>query len=83
MADSFNPAVGKTPTTVNHVQIIFDVFEGTPRVYNALYSFSIYDQAGGALEHRSGNLIPHLTTAQKTQAQAFLDSMLDKAKGTV
>jgi hypothetical protein len=35
------------------------------------------------MSHVSGNLIPHLTTAQKTQLTAFMDALWTKAEDEI
>ena len=73
MKDSFD----KQAVEIGHVKtlrIIFDVTEGDPNTYVARYDFLVGD------DHRTGDLIPHLTATQKTAAMNFLNAMLLKAQ---
>ena len=75
MKDSFE----KTPAEIGHVdalRIIFTVKEGEEEnSYTADYDFVVPGE-----DHRHGDLIPHLTTAQKTAAKNFMNAMLAKAQ---
>ena len=74
MKDSFE----KQPVEIGHVstlRIIFDVTEGEEEnTYAARYDFLVGD------DHRTGDLIPHLTTTQRNAAKSFLNAMLAKAQ---
>ncbi len=47
------------------------------------FALGIDDQWNTPMGHRSGNLIPHLTAAQKTALQNFMDAMWAKAEAEV
>lgn len=83
MPDSFDAADTRVPTTVPSVSITLDVYAGNPNTYAASYRFVVRDAFGEDLEIRQGNLIPHMTTAQRNAAGSFLDSMLTKAQAVI
>ena len=47
------------------------------------FRITIDDQWGHPMGHRSGDLVPHLTQAQKTALQGFMDAMWQKAQDEV
>jgi hypothetical protein len=47
------------------------------------FRITIDDQWGHPMGHRSGDLVPHLTQAQKTALQGFMDAMWTKAETEV
>ena len=47
------------------------------------YRITIDDQFGHPMNHLHGDLIPHLTTPQKDQLVAFMDTMWAKAQDEV
>lgn len=47
------------------------------------FRITIDDQFGQPMGHRSGDLVPHLSSAQKTALQNFMDSMWTKAETEV
>lgn len=88
-SDSFAPAPPPPASEVRTVTIILTVTEavvGPPAVarqYAARYSFDQLSATGTIVDVRHGNLVPHLSPAQLTQAKAFLDAMLAKAQSSV
>lgn len=84
MKDSFDkimavPEYGR----VTDLQIVLWVRErGDPPVnqYEARYEFHIPEPENPTGDYRVGDLVPHLTTAQKTALMAFVDTMLVKAQ---
>lgn len=75
MKDSFD----KAPSEIGRVKtlrIIFNVTETDEgNTYTAKYDFVVPED-----DHRHGDLIPHMTTAQKTAAKNFMNAMLLKAQ---
>ena len=75
--------VTQTPTRVRSLEI---------RIYKSVdeddieyprgieYRFTVDDQNDQAMNHYHGDLIPHLTVAQKTAIEAFFDAMWTKAE---
>lgn len=47
------------------------------------FKIIIDDQFGHPMGHRHGDLVPHLTTAQITALQGFMDAMWTKAETEV
>ena len=83
---SFTPETPKTPTAVKALNLSLRVSDKNPgpgRDYSATYDFHVLDASGRSMSNRTGDLIPVLTTAQRTALQSFVDSMLDKAKATI
>ena len=90
---AFNPEqpVTNTPTTLSNVTICLrdrllpdEVDEygnviTTARIQDIRFHIQVNDQNGHKLKNIKGDLQPHLTAAQITQLQAFLDTMVAKA----
>lgn len=83
MPDSFAAAANRAPTFVRKLVLTLVATDGSPRTYEAGYHFDVLDATSEPMSVREGNLIPHLTAQQRTQLQAFVDAMLDKAKATI
>ena len=77
---NFDPATDRVPTSIPDVVITLTV---TDTDKYARFAFAILDADGRQIEERTGDLIPHLTTGQKTAITGFLDAMLTKARGTL
>ena len=80
--DSFAPQP-VTPASVQAVEIVLRITDGTPNDYAGRYSFDVLDANGAVVDVRQGNLVPHLTAAQITATKSFLDAMLTKAQGSI
>ena len=90
--DSFTPAPPPPAAVVKSVQIVLTITDAVPasgqnpaipKAYQARYSFDQLAADGTIVHTREGNLVPHLTAPQLTQAKAFMDAMLTKAQGSV
>jgi len=47
------------------------------------FRLTIDDQNDSPMGHRSGDLVPHLTSSQKTALQSFMDAMWAKAEDEI
>jgi len=75
MKDSFEKAPAEIGR-VKKLRIILDVEETDDgNTYAARYDFVVPND-----DHRSGDLVPHLTTQRKTSMKGFMDAMLTKAQ---
>jgi hypothetical protein len=85
MSDSFDPAAPRIPTAVERLEVrLFALDDGAGGTgYDASYRFPIIDANGDLLEDRQGDLIPHLTAAQKTKLTSLMDALFAKAKGSI
>jgi len=82
MLNSFAPTQ-QIPAAVKSVEIVLRVMAGTPNDYAGRYSFDILDASGTIVQVRGGDILPHLTTAQRTAIRGFLDATLTKAQGAI
>lgn len=62
------------------IELMRTVNPGENQAQQIEYRVTIDDQFDNAIGHRSGNLIPHLTIAQKDQLIAFMDMLWAKAE---
>ena len=63
------------------IRTIGESDEGYPQ--GALYSLTIDDQFNNPMGHRGGDLMSHLTNAQKNALISFMDAMWAKAEAEV
>lgn len=84
MADNFEAYVVPVAPAVNALDVHLFVNVGdSGNEYQAMYKFDVVDADGVVLKTRDGGLIPHLTVAQITAAQAFMSALLVKAQATI
>lgn len=82
--DSFASIVPPSITTVNSVEVILNIYStSSGPTYTARYGFDQLAADGSVAQVRAGNLIPHLTVAQRNAAMAFMNDVLTKARGSV
>lgn len=79
MAEQWNQLTAKTPTSIGEIGITLYDVDGQAANHLAKYTVKILDQNGDVLKQISGNLKPHLTTAQTTAIVSFLSDMRAKA----
>lgn len=85
MSDTFNQAVARTPVSISPLELTLRVEptgEGGNK-YEAYYRFVLLDANGEEVEVRAGQLVDHITIAQRDAIMSFLDSMLTKAQGVL
>ena len=93
MAFNRQTPIVQTPTTIAEVRIeLIDRFivSGYSSEDNygetlqlASFEVDVLDQNNGKMKTLTGNLVPHLTTAQISGLQSFMDSMRTKAEEEV
>lgn len=83
MADSFDTAQARVPTSVEKLVVTLEVRDGAPNTYAGGYLFDVLDASGEPVDTRQGDLVPHLTTAQRDALKSFMDGLLTKAQGVV
>lgn len=93
MPRNFEPASQAVATSIPYLRLSVSVAKvrsdpndpNSPlkKDYQGDFHFEILDQNGSPMDVRSGDLIPHLTEAQKTSLIGFLDTVLTKAEGTL
>ena len=78
------PRINATPTAVETVRIILEqnVDEAGETRQTIEYRAEIM-MSDGSRRQAAGNLMPHLTAAQKTQLSGFLTAMFDKAAAEI
>ena len=82
--DSFDAApvrvVGRVTKLDIHLRII--EAEDSSLTHSGTYEFYVPDSSGGGGgdDYRTGDLKPHLTSAQKTAVKKFLEALLTKAQ---
>ena len=79
VACNFDPATDRVPTSIPDVVI---TLTATDAGNHARFAFVVLDADDNRIEERVGDLIPHLTAAQKTAANNFVNAMLVKARST-
>ena len=75
--------VTRTPTRVRRLEIRLykSVDEDDPEFPRGIeYRFTVDEQHDQAMNHFHGDLLPHLTAAQKTAIESFFDQMWAKAE---
>ena len=77
---NFDPANDRVPTLIPDVVV---TLTATDAGNHARFAFVVLDADGNQIEERVGDLLPHLTAAQKTAANNFVNAMLVKARGTL
>jgi len=63
-----------TPTSIGRIDHFLDDLDGTGANQSLQYNLEVLDQFGDVMKVRSGDEVPHLTTQQIAQLQAFMDS---------
>ena len=79
---AFDPqaTINQVPTAIGPVVItLTDSAEGQ----FAKFAVDVLDQTGAKMGAKSGNLVPHLTAAQISTAQAFMAAMRTKAEAEI
>jgi hypothetical protein len=75
------------PAAVHHLDIHlrYRMAQGDddPEQRGIRYNFELVDADGQTVATRTGNLAPYLTPQQLSQAQAFLEAMLQKAQALI
>ncbi len=83
--DSFEQqtAVTRNPR-IDSIQILLSRSVNPDQAAQSIiYSIAIYDQFNEPMKHKRGNLVPHLTTAQKNQLSAFMDMIWTKVESEI
>jgi hypothetical protein len=84
LTDSFSSAPPPSASTVNALEVVMNVWNTASGLsYAARYSFDQLAADGTVVQVRAGNMIPHMSAAQRTSAVNLMDAMLAKARGSV
>ena len=78
----FNKARNRTPVDIGAVRINLGdmpAANGQPAFQKVTYHLELLDANGEVVTTQGGDLLPHLTNAQKTALSNFLDAMRTKA----
>lgn len=79
-------SVSKNPQEIRNVEVVLfrTIKDGIVEAGQSIgYSIAVNDQFGETMKHYRGDLIPHLTTAQKDQLIAFMDMLWQKAEDEI
>lgn len=77
------PPINRTPTRVRRLTItLYKSVDPNDTEYpkGVEFEFTVDDQNNNPMNHFHGNLVPHLTTGQKTAIENFFDTMWAKAE---
>jgi hypothetical protein len=82
---AFNAPVAKTPTTIRRITVTLSdraAFDNNMASQSANYELVVLDQNGQHLSFTgdAGNLIPHITIAQRNALMAFLNDLRAQAE---
>lgn len=78
---AFQPESAKTPTAIGDIKIT--LYYPANSAKSADFVIRVHDQDGEPMSVRRGDLVPHLTPAQITQIQQFLDDMRAEAEDKI
>ncbi len=85
---AWTPPVAQTPTSIPRLTVVISdrlAIEEEPASQTASYSFALLDQDDKpiAFDKNAGDLVPHITTAQRIALMDFMTSLRAQAEAQI